>query len=113
MKYSAKFILAMFNKSKSGKSWIYVDGKTMYIISNAVYNMIVANNVTEVEFAKGEDLMDEADPTKLVFSTMKVKDWTESVTAKLAAKSAEIEAIEQFDQDRYAAAMKKLEGIVI
>lgn len=111
MKYSAKFILAMFNRSKSGKSWIYVDGDTMYVISDAVYNMIKNGDLVEVEFASGGDLNNE-DGT-LAFHTMKVKDWTESLASRAQAANKVIAAAESFDQAKYDAAKKKLEGLVI
>lgn len=111
MKYTAKFILAMFNKSKSGKSWVYVDGITMYVISDAVYNMLKSGDVVEVEFAIGGDLKNE-DGT-LAFNTMKVKDWTESLASRATAANKVIDAAESFDQAKYDAAKKKLEGLVI
>lgn len=101
----------MFNASKSGKSYIYVDGNKMYVISVTVYNMVKSGQISEVEFAEGGDLKN--DDGTLAFNTMKVKDWTESVTAKLSRVTAEIEAIEAFDADRYAAAQEKLKGLVI
>lgn len=112
MKYSAKFILAMFNRSKSGKSWVYVDGKTMYVISDAVYNMLKSGEVIEVEFAAGGDLMAD-DKVTVAFNTMKVKDWTESLASRAAAANKVIKTAESFNQAKYNATKKKLEGLTL
>lgn len=111
MKYGAKFIIAMFNKSKSGKSWIYVDNQTMYVISDSVYNMVKNGEITEIEFAAGGELKN--DDGSLAFNTMKVKDWTESLASRAAAANKVIEAAESFDQAKYDAAKKKLEGLTL
>jgi len=113
MKFSAKFILAMFNKSKSGKSWIYVDGVKMYIISDAVYQMLRNNEIVETEFSAAGDLTDEADPTKVVFNTFRVKDWVESAITRIEQANKLITAVAAFDNDAYIKAKKVAEGLVI
>jgi len=111
MEYSAKFIIAMFNKSKSGKSWIYVDGQKMYILSDAVYHMARLGDIVDILFSPAGDLKN--DDGSVAFNTWRVKDWTESMTSKLRARMEEVEAIEAFDQERFNAAQAKLEGLTL
>jgi len=113
MKLSSKIILATFNTSKSGKSFIRIDGDTMLVVNSNIATMIKAGEVEEVEFQAGSDLMDKADPTKVAFKTMQVKDFTTSRIHQLHEANKLIKAIKAFNDNRYKAAMKKLEGLTL
>ncbi len=111
MKKSAKVIIALFNKSKSGKSMISVEDKTMFIVSDQVFQMCNAGIIGEVTFAAGGDLLNE--DGSVAFQTMRVSDFTETAIAKLRSANAFIQEAEAFDDARYKAAMEKAKALGI
>jgi hypothetical protein len=111
MKYSAKQIIVLFNKSKSGKSYINVSGDVMTIVPATVYDMCKNGEIEEVEVEAGEPLMDETDNTKVVFNTMKVKSFSESALAKLEKAKRFMIAAEGFDSAKFTEIMKMADAI--
>ena len=105
MKYSAKQIIVLFNKSKSGKSYINVSDNLMTIIPATVYEMCKAGEIEEVETEAGADMMDETDPAKVAFKTEKVKTFTESALARLEKGKRFVEAAAGFDPEAFAKAL--------
>ena len=105
MKYSAKLILATFNSSKSGKSLIKIEGDTMFVVNSNVAAMCKSGEISEVEFAEGTPLMDQADPSKVAFKTMQVKDFTESALNRIEQAKRFVDAAEGVDQDKFKAAI--------
>lgn len=105
MKILGKVILATFNTSKSGKSLIRIDGDTMIVVNSNIGEMIKRGEVEEVEFQAGADLMDQADPNKVAFKTMNVKDFTQSALSKLQNANALCAAFDGVDQDKVTKAL--------
>lgn len=106
MKFTAKQIVALFNKSKSGKSFIKIDGTTMIIVNETVHNMCRLNEISEIEFVPGQPLMDQNDNTKKVFDTMNVGSYTESAISRLQNASALCIAYDGVDQEKVTKAIE-------
>ncbi len=111
MKYSAKQVIVLFNKSTSGKSVINVSGDIMSIIPTTVYDMCKSGEIDEVEMEEGGDLLDRSDPTKVSFKTMKVKSFTESALAKLEKAKRFMVAADGFDSAKFTEIMATANAI--
>lgn len=97
-KKSSAEVIALFNASTSGKSFIKVEGDTMFMVSKAVHNMCVEGKIKDIEFVAGQDLMDRDDATKVAFKTMNVKGFTPSATSVMAEKAALCVAYSNIDE---------------
>lgn len=115
MKKTRAEILALFNRSTSGKSFINIADGIMFIITLALYEMVKSNDVVEVEFVEDGGTLDltATDGTVSKVKTAKVKTFTESRLVKLRTANEFIAEASKFDEAAYAAAMKKMEGVVI
>lgn len=76
--------------------------------------MVAKGDIERIEFAEDGKLdLKATDGTVTTVKTAKVKTFTESQVLKLRAANQLIVEAEAFDADKYAAAQKKLQGIVL
>lgn len=87
----------------------------MFIITLALYEMVKAKDVVEVEFVQDGGSLDltATDGTVTKVATAKVKTFTESKLVKMREANSFVEEASKFDEAAYAAAMKKMEGVTI
>ena len=56
MKKSRIELLSLFNKSKSGKSYLQIVGNQMLLVSEAIMNMVKAGDIESLTFEKDGEL---------------------------------------------------------
>lgn len=110
MKKSRIELLALFNKSKSGKSYLQIVGDQMFLVSEAIMEMVKSGKIDSLTFAKDGELLSEtepADPTKpdgpkkKEFDTFRPTVIEESAVEKLSKVAAIVEAGDKIDMEKF------------